>query len=225
MCGRFGLGNPERLDPAIFGIPAFPTVAPRFNIAPTTPVIAVRVNKSGRLADLVRWGLIPHWAKDASPGNRLANVRVEKALARGGFHESMRRRRCLIPLDLFYEWQVVPGQKQKQPWAIAPQGGLPMALGGIWDYWLPESGRPAGGGVVSAAVLTTEPNSLLQPIHDRMPVLLTADSFGAWLDPTTPEARLTDLARPLPSELLRAWRVSTRVNRSEEEGAGLVEAE
>jgi putative SOS response-associated peptidase YedK len=224
MCGRFGLSRPEKLDLRRFGVAGFPTLPSRYNIAPGTDVLAVRLRRTGREASLIRWGLVPHWAKDPAIGNRLVNARADAAFDTPAFRDPMRRRRCLIPADVFYEWQEVPGRRTKQPYAVALRDREPLALGGIWDYWRDESAA-TDTGRVTCAILTTSPNSLLQPIHDRMPVIVPPEAFSAWLDPLTPEPKVRDLLRPFPSEAMDAWAVSTKVNKAEEDGPEVLEPE
>jgi putative SOS response-associated peptidase YedK len=210
MCGRFGLTRPDKLDLQRFGISTLPTLVPRFNIAPGSDILAVRERDHRPVADLLHWGLIPSWAKDPSIGNRLANARSDTAYGKPAFENAMKARRCLIPADVFYEWQAIPGRRQKQPWAARMAGGDPFALGGIWEYWrLREEGAI---GIVSCAILTTEPNSLLQPIHDRMPVIIPPERYADWLDARTPAPAVRDLMLSYPSEAMAAWPISLRVN-------------
>lgn len=219
MCGRFGLTRPDRLDLRRFGVESFPAQPPRYNIAPGTPVLAVRSRSDGNVAGLLRWGLVPWWARDAAIGGRLANVRSDTAFDK--FREAMRQRRCLIPADVFYEWRVVAARRPKQPYAIGLRAAGVFALGGIWEYWRPE-GRD-GEVLLTCAVLTTEPNDVLAHIHDRMPVIVDVDDFAAWLDPHTAVPQVRDLVRPLASGSLRVWPIGTRVNRAEEDDEGLLE--
>jgi putative SOS response-associated peptidase YedK len=135
----------------------------------------------------------------------------------------MAKRRCLIPADFFYEWQVVPGRRAKQPYAVAQVSGEPFALGGLWDFWRPRSSQAPADGVVTCTILTTEPNGLLAPIHDRMPVIVCDEAFDDWLDPRTPRATVDRLTRPVASEALRAWRVGLRVNAAAEDDIGLID--
>lgn len=221
MCGRFGLTRPDKLDLRRFGVSAAPDTPPRFNVAPGTDVLVVRERKGAREASLVRWGLVPWWADDPSIGARMANARSDSAFTKPAFRDPMRQRRCLIPADVFYEWQVVAGRKAKQPFAVALKDSEIFALGGIWDYWKPKDGE--GEGIVSCAILTTEPNSLLAPIHDRMPVIVRPDRYAAWLDPRTPAPAVKDLAQPFPSDEMAAWPISLRVNRATEDDVGILE--
>jgi putative SOS response-associated peptidase YedK len=209
VCGRFGLTRPERLDFARLGVGALPPLAPRYNIAPGSDVLVVRQRKGERRADLVRWGLVPHWATDPSIGNRLINARAESAREKPAFRAAMLARRCLIPADVFYEWQAVAGRRRKRPFAVRLKADEPFALGGLWEYWRPD---PSSQGLASCTILTTEPNELLRPIHDRMPVLVPPEQYDAWLDPGTAESAIDALLRPFPAEEMRAWPITLRVN-------------
>ncbi|HEX7123847.1 MAG TPA: SOS response-associated peptidase [Gemmatimonadaceae bacterium] len=220
MCGRFGLTRPERLDLKRLGIAALPPLTPRFNIAPGTDILVVRERKGERRADLLRWGLIPSWATDPSIGHRMINARSDTAFEKPAFRQAMRFRRCLIPADLFYEWQAVPGRHRKQPWAVRTRDGEPFALAGLWEYWRPRGDEP---GIASCTILTTDPNQLLAPIHDRMPVIVAPERYDAWIDPRTPVAALRDLVRPYPSEAMVAWPIALRVNDPEADDESLLQ--
>jgi putative SOS response-associated peptidase YedK len=221
MCGRFGLTRPERLDLQRFGITSLPSVEPRFNIPPGGDILVVRQRGEERRAEFLRWGLIPSWAKDPSIGNRMANARSDTAFEKPAFRRAMQLRRCLIPADLFYEWQAIPGQRRKQPYAVRMRDDEPFAFGGLWEYWRPGD----GDGIASCTILTTEPNALLAPIHDRMPVVIPPERYRAWLDPRTPIAAVTDMTRPYPSDTMKAWRISLRVNDPEADDEGVLERE
>lgn len=218
MCGRFGLTRPERLDLERFGIAELPALSPRYNIAPGDHILTVRVRSGERVADLVRWGFVPHWSRSADGGS--VNARGDSAFTKPSFRDAMRLRRCLIPADLFYEWQAVPGHKQKQPYAIRMKGGEVFALGGIWDYWKP----PDGEGLASCAILTTEPNTLLTPIHDRMPVIVPPSKYAMWLDYRTPAPALGDIMRPAESDAMELWPISLKVNSAKIDDESLLEA-
>ncbi|MCC6318626.1 MAG: SOS response-associated peptidase [Gemmatimonadaceae bacterium] len=221
MCGRFGLSRPDKLKLERFGIVGLPEgIRPRFNIAPGTPALVVRERKGERDAGMLRWGLVPWWAQSPAVGARMANARADNAFTKPAFRDSMRLRRCLIPADVFYEWQAVPGSRRKQPWAIGLGSGEPFALGGLWDFWRPKDG---GEGLATFAILTTAPNALLAPIHDRMPVIIPADRYLTWLDPRTPDPGVAEFVRAFPSELMKAWTISPRVNKADEDDAGLLE--
>ncbi len=221
MCGRFGLTRPERLDLQRFGIGELLPLVPRFNIAPGAEILAVRVRDGERCADLVRWGLIPSWAKAPDIGNRMANARADSAFAKPSFRNAMKSRRCLIPADVFYEWQVVPGQTRKQPYAVRGRDGEPFAMAGLWEYWRPRDG--GGEGIVSATILTTDANTLMARIHDRMPVIIDPRHYNEWLDARTPAPALRDLMQPCPSEWLDAYPISLRVNNPRTDDARVLE--
>jgi putative SOS response-associated peptidase YedK len=211
MCGRYTLTTkPERIA-SLFDLPEPPPIAPRYNIAPTQDVLIVRACDAGRRGAMVRWGLIPHWAKDADIGSRLINARAETAASKPAFRAAWKRRRCLVPADGFYEWKKTPSGKQ--PCLIGLPDGEPFALAGLWERWEgpPDGGEPQGP-VESCTILTTEPNELVAEVHNRMPVILPAGDWPTWLGEADADGRdPTDLTRPYPGELtLRP--VSRRVN-------------
>lgn len=208
MCGRYSLGKTDRLDWGRFGVPAVPNVTPRWNIAPGTDVLAIRAAKGGREATWLRWGLIPIWAKDPTIGNRLANARAESAHEKPAFRTAFRSRRCVLPADGFYEWQVVTGQKRKQPWRVEPRDGDVLALGALWEAWH----DPAGGARETCTILTVPVNQSLAHIHERMPVIIAPRDLGAWLSRETTSEEAHALCRSAPEELLTAWRISLAIN-------------
>lgn len=222
LCGRFGLTRPERLDAARLGVAALPPLAPRYNIPPGTDILVIRQRSGERRADLLRWGLVPHWASDPSIGNRMINARVESAFEKPAFRAAMQARRCLIPADVFYEWQGVPGRKQKQPYAVQRKDGEPFALGGLWEFWRPQAGDE---GLATCTILTTRPNDLLAPVHDRMPVIVPEHRYEAWLNPESPVEVVRPLLAPFPADLLLAWRITRRVNDPAADDASVLEAE
>ncbi|HWP00716.1 MAG TPA: SOS response-associated peptidase [Methylococcus sp.] len=217
MCGRYTLQTPsdklreqyrierarERLE-KLFA---------RYNIAPSQDVAAVRVARDG-VRELVplRWGLIPHWAKEAKADYSTINARAETAAEKPAFRSAFRYRRCLIPADGFYEWQPRPGSKIKQPWYITRKDGEPFAFAGLWERWEPRPGAQ-GEPVESCTILVTDANDLLRPIHDRMPVILDPAAYDLWLDPAVRDPNLLRaLLKPYPAESMTAWKVGTRVN-------------
>jgi putative SOS response-associated peptidase YedK len=209
MCGRFTLTvDPADLQDA-FPQFTFPEkYAPRYNIAPTQPILAIPNDGKDAAAFFV-WGLIPSWAKDPSIGARLINARAETLGEKPSFRSSFKYHRCLILANGFYEWKQLPGTKSKIPHYIRLQSGSPFAFAGLWDTWQ----LPDGGTVDSATIITTEPNNLMASLHNRMPVILTPDAYTQWLDPAarTPES-LKDLLKPYPSEKMTAYPVTTLVN-------------
>jgi len=209
MCGRFGLTRPDRLDLERFGVSEMPPQAPRFNIPPSSDILVVRERKGVTEAEMIRWGLVPSWAKDPSIGHRMANVRSDTALEKPSFRTAMQKRRCLIPADVFFEWQDVPGQKRRRPYAVALRGGELFALGGLWEVWRPKEGADW---LITCAIMTTEPNELLAPIHDRMPVVVRAEDYAKWIDPETAVTDVRRLVEPYPTDAMRAWEVSLLIN-------------
>jgi putative SOS response-associated peptidase YedK len=209
MCGRFAL----TLDPAGLA-DAFPEftfpggLAPRYNIAPTQPILALPNDGSGK-ADLFVWGLIPSWAKDPAIGARMINARSETLAEKPAFRAAYKYRRCLVFSNGFYEWKTVPGQKAKVPHFIRLKSGEPFAFAGLWEHW----GAADGSEVRSAAIITTGPNELMSPIHNRMPVILPRSVYAQWLDPSPRfPIDLQGLLRPFPAGEMEARPVSTLVN-------------
>ncbi len=209
MCGRFTLTLTADQLQAAFPQFTFPPVhIPRYNIAPTQPILVIPNDGQGR-ADYFLWGLIPSWARDPSIGHRLINARQETLAEKPAFRGPLRYKRCLILADGFYEWQSRAGSKIKTPYYIFLRDHRPFAFAGLWDEWH----APDGSLIRSATIITTEPNALLAPIHNRMPVILSPPDYTKWIDPAiqTPE-RLIGLLRPYPAEEMVAHAVSTQVN-------------
>jgi len=219
MCGRFTLTvNPAELQDT-FSDYNFPAMfAPRFNIAPTQPVLAIP-NDDKLTADFFIWGLIPMWAKDPEIGNRLINARGETLAEKPSFRGSYRHKRCLILADGFYEWKSFGGRKTKTPYYIHMQDRKPFAIAGLWDHW--ES--PDGSSIKSCTIITTTPNELMGAIHDRMPVILHPRDYAKWLNsaPQTPE-NLQPLIKPIPADAMTAHPVSTLVNKATNDSPEMV---
>ncbi len=209
MCGRYGFGNPARLSSLPFGV-ALPLLEERYNVTPSGLVPLVRQRSGGRDALLARWGLVPYWAADPSIGHKLANARGDTMASKPSFKEAFQRRRGLMPADLFYEWQNLEGQKQRLPWCIRLADDAPFAFGALWERWRPRD-QPDADPLVTCAIITTEPNAVLAPIHDRMPLIIEPGDYDEWMDPGTLPARAQALVRP-SAQPMEAWRVSTRVN-------------
>lgn len=204
---------------SLFEVPWF---NPRFNIAPTQPAPVVRMNP--RQAEPQRqfvglhWGLVPSWAGDRTIGNRMINARAETAADKPAFRAALRRRRCLVVADGFYEWQRVG--KLRRPMFIHMRDDRPFAFAGLWESW---EGADHSA-LESCTILTTAANDLVRPVHDRMPVIVAPEDYGRWLDPLvqTPEPVLP-LLRPYPSEAMEAYPVSARVNSPARDEPGCVE--
>lgn len=205
MCGRYTLTKPELL-PDLFEISEvnFP---PRFNIAPTQPAPVVRLDTAGdREGAVMRWGLIPHWMKEPPTGTQLINARAESLTEKPAFRDALRRRRCLVPADGFYEWRSTNGRKR--PYYVRPRGLPMLAFAGLWETFRPSEDEE----IESFTIITCPANELVRPIHPRMPVILTPDDYDLWLhEGAHPEIRQR-LLSPCPPELLEAFPVSLRVN-------------
>jgi len=215
MCGRFTLtATPQALTEAFAGY-AVPDKTPiRYNIAPSQPV-AVITNTNEKRLDFFVWGLVPAWAKDPKIGNRLINARAETLGEKPSFKNAYKRRRCLVLADGFYEWQKKPGSKTKTPMYIRLASGRPFAFAGLWEQWH----APDGGEMLSCTIITTEPNELLRPIHNRMPVILLPDAYSAWLNPAEQKpGDLSHLLKPYPAVAMAAYPVSTLVNNPRHDG-------
>lgn len=225
MCGRLVLTTPvDALRAEFAAMTGVLAPRPRWNIAPMTDVVVVRADPDSpgeRRLSMLRWGLIPHWARDPSIAAKLINARSETAAEKPSFRDAMRRRRCIVPASGFYEWK--RAGTRKQPWyfrpgdasapmaraAAATPGRGTLAMAGLWETWA----APDGDVVETCCLLTTAANGVMAPIHDRMPVLLDDDGIRRWLDPSTTDAKdLGDLLRPAPDSTLEAWPVSSAVN-------------
>lgn len=213
MCGRFTLTDPSRLDPEALRVALVPPTAPRYNVAPSQPVLLLRAAADGgREVVPVRWGLIPSWAKDPTIGHRLANARGETLGEKPSFRTAWARRRGVVLADGFFEWEAIPGRRVKQPWWIHRRDGAPFGMGALWERWR----DPSSGAVVdTCALVTTAPNALMAPIHDRMPVLLDWGDADQWLAPGPGPA---GLVRPADPEGWEAVPVSTVVNSPSTDG-------
>lgn len=219
MCGRYTLtvDLPE-LKSAFKGYTLPDKHAPRYNIAPTQPVLAIP-NDGRKTADFFVWGLIPSWAKDPAMGQRLINARGETLAEKPSFRGGYKYKRCLILADGFYEWKSQPGTKTKIPHFIHLKTGKPFAFAGLWDEWH----SPDGSSIRSCTIITTLPNKLMATIHDRMPVILESKDYDDWLDtaPRTADT-LAHLIKPFPADQMDAYPVSTLVNMPKNDQANLI---
>lgn len=219
MCGRFTLTiDPSALQEA-FPWAVIPTdLEPRFNIAPSQPV-AVIPNTGDSTVSMYKWGLIPSWSKDPSIGDRMINARAESLAEKPSFRNAYRRRRCLILADGFYEWKQNPGMKSKQPVYIRLKDDHPFAFAGLWELW----NSPDGSEIRSCTIITTQPNSLLEPIHNRMPVILPPGVYEQWLSPEDRKPdQLNGLLVPYPPDEMVAFPVSKMVNSPEYDAQELI---
>ena len=209
MCGRFALAvKPETLK-SHFNLSSALELAPSWNIAPSLNIATITDNQNGsRELKLRRWGLIPSWAKDATVGNKLNNARGETVAEKPSFKAALKSRRCLIPASGFYEWHTENGVKQ--PYFISLKSGKPMAFAGLWESWQPNNGDV----VESCCIITTAANAIMEPIHERMPVILDAEQWPLWLSTQEQKAApLLHLLSPHKADSMQAWPVSRELNR------------
>ncbi|MFP5207466.1 MAG: SOS response-associated peptidase [Acidobacteriota bacterium] len=214
MCGRFARRSTQQVLADWFGVAMeedaeeTPAFAPTFNAAPQTfqPVVRVNRESGAREFALLRWGLVPAWARDQRFGASTINARAEDAAGKPAFREALKKRRCLVPADAFYEWQRFRARRPA-PYAFALRSGEPYALAGLFEPWRPQDGPP----LETFTILTTEPNELMEPVHDRMPVILEPRDYARWLEAGAAERPPLDLLRPLPAGKMKKWRVSERV--------------
>ena len=216
MCGRFAFYSPSEAAVALFGVSASIAVEPRYNIAPTQYVAAVRHDEDQqRELVMLRWGLVPFWAKDASIGNRMINARAETVAEKPAYRAAYRHRRCVVLADGFYEW--CRDGDTKTPWFISLASGEPFALAGLWENW---TDKESGDALQTTTLITTAANEFMTPLHHRMPVILESNTAGEWLAGSND--LLDDVASITPK--LQAWPVDRRVNNARNEGEDLISA-
>ena len=218
MCGRFSLHSNPHVVALQFGLAQTPEYATRYNVAPGTPILAIRADeRHARHGVMLNWGLIPSWAKDTSIGHRLINARAEHIAEKPAFRNALRRRRCIIPADGFYEWRATPGRKQ--PYFVRPRANELFGFAGLYEYW-----KSAEGPVGSCTIITTDANDLMRPLHDRMPAILDAADYAHWLDPDNPDpGSLVAVLRPASSERMIAYPVGFGVNSVRNDDPSLIE--
>jgi len=218
MCGRFTIDIPPEILIEIFGLVEHPTIHPRYNIAPTQQIPIIRQYADGQNhLDHLHWGLIPSWAKDRSIGSKMINARSETVTEKPAYRQAVRYRRCVVPSSGFYEWK--QEGKVKQPWYIRLKDGSPMVFAGLWETWKSSEGEV----IESCTILTTASNRLVEPLHDRIPVILHLDEYGEWLDRnTTNPVGLVHLFQSYPADLMEMWPVSPMVNSVKNDSAELV---
>src|SRR3954471_14212497 len=209
MCGRYCITSAPEAIRALFRYPEQPNFPARYNVAPTKPVPIVRMADGERQFALVRWGLIPAWVKDPNDFSLLINARGESVNVKPAFKNAMKRRRCLLPADGFYEWK--PAGNAKRPYLARPAAGGPIAFAGLWETWI----GPNGEEMETAAIITTNASRDLAVLHDRMPVVVPPGAFDFWLDCRNVDApAATSLLAPAAEGLLDAYEVSSAVNRA-----------
>jgi putative SOS response-associated peptidase YedK len=203
---------------ALFAYAERPNFPPRFNVAPTQPIPIVRLVEGRREFALVRWGFLPSWVKDPKAFTLLINARGEGVLDKPAFRAAMKRRRCLIPADGFYEWQ--RAGERKRPFYVHAKSGAPLAFAGLWETWT----GPNGEELDTAAIVTTRANKTLSPIHERMPVIVPPEAFDLWLSSNEVDATTASaLIAPAPDNLLEAYEISTAVNRTANDNPKLLD--
>lgn len=210
MCGRYRLSRRKQLVEEYFdSAPWDGDWNPRYNIAPTQPIPVIwqHPKEAIRQLSLMKWGLIPSWAKSPSGAARMINSRSETASTKSAFRDPLKYRRCLIPADAFYEWK--RKGTSKQPFCFELNDGELFAFAGLWDGWK----DPSGNWVKSCSILTTVPNAVTSAVHDRMPVILRKDDYDVWLDPGMTNVQvISEMLRPCDARLMRCYPVSTRIN-------------
>ena len=208
MCARYVITSPAAAIRALFGYAEQPVFPPRYNVAPTQPIPIVRLDTGKRSFALLRWGFLPAWVKDPRTFSLLINARGESVLDKPSFRNAMRRRRCLIPADGFYEWH---DGTPRRPYFVRPRSGGPLAFAGLWETWT----GPNGEEIDSVVIVTTQANRTLAAIHGRMPVIVAPEAFDLWLDCAKVDAATAAaLIVPAPDDRLECYEVSTAVNRA-----------
>jgi putative SOS response-associated peptidase YedK len=220
MCGRFVSSTPPDQLAAYFGVEQLgeTLLEPSFNVAPTNKVYTVFEEEDKRTLDTFRWGLIPFWAKDMKIGNKMINARAETVATKNAYRKSFQRQRCIIPVDGFYEWTILPGHQKKTPMYIQRVDRAPFAFAGLWDTWK----TPDEEMLRSCTILTGDANEKIAAIHHRMPIMLPPAVWDVWLDREVRDPDvLQEFLVPAPSELLEFHAVSTEVNNPRNRGEHL----
>jgi len=215
MCGRYGRrADKQRIaewfqthNTDVFNDPE--PLAPSYNIAPQSfqPVVRLDPETGERELKFMRWGLVPFWSKDGTAAFNTINAKAETITTSSVYREAMKRRRCLVPADWFYEWKKLD-ERTKQPYAIGMKDDGLFAFAGLWETW---KDKATGQTLETYTIITTDPNELLEPIHNRMPVILHKREYGRWMEPGEPSHPPVDLLRPFPAEEMKAWKVSRAV--------------
>jgi putative SOS response-associated peptidase YedK len=218
MCGRFVQYSDPEIYASRYALDRVCEAAPRYNLAPTQPVLAVRVGGDDcRELVPLRWGLIPGWSKGPDSRYSMINARAESVAEKPAYRNAFRQHRCLIPAEGFYEWRTTPSGKQ--PYLIRRRDGQPFAMAGLWERW--QRGDEAA--IESCTIVVTDANAVIRPIHDRMPAVLSPEGFTAWLDPDNRDtAALAALLRPAPASDWTLFPVSRRVNSPRNDDAELL---
>lgn len=216
MCGRYNIVTDAQALYDGFEVIASLDLAPRYNVAPSQDVLAIRQSEQGNEAVMLRWGLIPFWAKDTKIGYKTINARAETVATKPAFRAAYKNRRCLIPASGFYEWQREK-DGSKQPYNICMTDKRLFAFAGLWEHWQ----GPEGKVIESCTIIVTEANELIAPVHNRMPVILDKSDYDAWLDPSN--KAVAPLLKSYPSDEMMTYPVSTMVNSPRNDSAELLE--
>jgi putative SOS response-associated peptidase YedK len=223
MCGRyFRRSDKQQITEAFrLGLPTTFEILPSFNVAPQSfqPVVRISGDTGERELASMRWGLVPFWAKDSKVAFNTINARSETLGTSPAFREAFKRRRCLIPLDGFFEWQTL-SPKEKQPFAVSLKSGLLFGVAGLWESWKDKS---TGKSLETYTIITTDPNPLMEPFHNRMPAIVKPDDYERWMAPADPARLPVDLLRPYPEEEMRAWKVARDVGNTRNDNPALIE--
>lgn len=220
MCGRFALYTDPIALAKKFQTENLLELQPSYNVAPSQPIPIIRNELGQRLFATARWGLIPSWAKDIKIGYNTINARADTVAEKPSFRSAFQHRRCLIPADGYFEWQEIPDSKTKQPWYISLKNQEPMALAGLWEYWQGSDGSE----IESCTIIVTAGNELMQPIHDRMPVILSSEKWDTWLDTANANKQgLQTLLTQYSADEMTAWPVNTAVNSPRYNGAECIQ--
>ncbi|MCU0599096.1 MAG: SOS response-associated peptidase [Desulfobacterales bacterium] len=221
MCGRFALWTPPGVITRYFKVSVAPDIQPRYNVAPGQQILAIcQTVDAQRMPAMLKWGLIPSWAKEESIGYKMINVREESVKVKPGFKLAYKFRRCLVPVSGFYEWQ--KEGSGKQPYLIRLSGSDLFALAGIWESWK----KPASDErIESCAILTTSANGVISRVHDRMPVIIGPEHIDLWLDASSSIHRIEALMRPFDDRDMVCHRVSSAVNNAKNDAPSLIECQ
>jgi putative SOS response-associated peptidase YedK len=226
MCGRFTLTSTAAEIADFFGAEQQGLdLAPNYNVAPTSDIVTIVGNEDEKALELMHWGLVPSWAKDISIGSRMINARSETLAEKPSFKRALARRRCLVIADGFYEWQVTPGEKHKQPMYIARSDGAPLAFAALWEIWSPDGDpRRMDLELHSCTIVTCAANAKIELVHHRMPVVLENADWSTWLDVDDTSVEVaTELLQPAADDVLTFHPVGTDVNRVGTNDAHLID--
>jgi putative SOS response-associated peptidase YedK len=222
MCGRYYRRSDKQQIAEAFrlGLPTTFEILPSFNVCPQSfqPIVRLDEETGKRELAQARWGLVPFWAKDAKMAYNTINAKAETLATSPAFREALKRRRCLVPLDGFYEWEP-SGGKNKQPYAVGLASGGLFGVAGLWDRW---KDKASAEWLDTFTVITTDPNEVMEPFHNRMPVILRPDDFERWMEPGDPTRLPVDLLRPYPAGEMKAWKISPAVGNVRNDHSGLI---